>query len=127
MGEVRRDPSFCGAELAPQQGVAFFCPICCEIWFRAISDGEPSTAYHRFCSSHSPGTSFGTSSLGNVWLTDIPGSLWRVEDREWNRALPPAALTYELVVTLKWLAALTADPEMRADIVEVFNSLNRSL
>lgn len=113
LGTSSRAPELCGPGLAPVEGVAFFCPLCSEVWFRAISEGEASTVRHRFCPKHSPGESLGSWSHGRVWPSDVPGSLWLVEDRAWNEALPPAAVSHEFRVTLRWLTK-QGDPELAA-------------
>lgn len=111
LGSALRPPELCGTQLAPVEGMAFFCPLCCEVWFRAIAEDESSTVRHRFCPKHSPGESLGSWSHGRVWSSDVPGSLWCPEDRSWNESLPPSAIAHELRMSLRWLS-LQDDQEL---------------
>lgn len=108
LGSVIQNPLVTSDGLVPRPGLVFFCPLCHDIWFRALSEGEASTATHRFCAKHLPGESLGGWSHGRVWQSDIPGSIWRQEDKTWNLSLPPAALEWELGVTLRWLTLCEA-------------------
>lgn len=111
LGTSCRPPELCGPALAPVEGLAFFCPICADVWFRALSEGESSTVRHRFCPKHTPGESLGSWSHGRVWSSDVPGSLWLPEDKAWNEALPPLAISHELRMSLRWLAQ-QEDPDL---------------
>lgn len=77
-------------------GYAFFCPICAEVWFRCLVEGEASACTQRFCERHEPGEKVGNWSFGHVWNTDYPGSVWTSWDNALILNLPEPVLRREL-------------------------------
>lgn len=103
-------------ELQDPVGECFFCPICSEIWARAIIVGQASMCRHRPCDRHSAGVRYTPSSLGIIHSGEIPGSLYLVESREWNASLPDRVVRRELALTLRWASTASMLPPGIASI-----------
>lgn len=79
-------------------GMAFFCPICAELWAVCPVEGEATQVETQFCEKHKYGDSYGRWSSGQVWRLDIPGSLWSSYDDQWNAGLSQQVLKRELLL-----------------------------
>lgn len=111
-------------ETHQQIGQAFFCPICSDIWARAVISGCPTAVRHRPCERHDPGFKLGRNSLGHVSSGEIPGSMYLMESRSWNLGLPDAVIRREFLLHLKWASRSPVMEKVVASIAEdIYNCL----
>ena len=69
---------------------ACFCPVCAEVWARAVIFNEKFFVFHIPCKKHAyDGIS-------------VPGSLWPVGDADFLNALPREVLVRELLLHLDY-------------------------
>lgn len=117
-------------EIHQAVGQAFFCPICADCWARAVISGRPTQVRHRPCERHQPGFKLNGNSLGHVSFGEIPGSLYLMENREWNTSLPDAVVRREFRLTLAWAAVAPQLPagvaSMAQDMLHYINQPRRS-
>ena len=70
---------------------AFFCPICGEIWARAVVEGSRWYTKHVEC-----------SRCGKLGVINFPGSVWSPLDGDFNISLPREVLELELEIAIAW-------------------------
>lgn len=73
------------------RSTAFFCPICGEIWARAVIDGSLWQISYVDC-----------SKCGKLGVVNFPGSVWSPFDDDFNKAIPPALFENELEIAIAW-------------------------
>lgn len=78
IGQKETEAYFINGSLWQAHSIAFFCPSCCELWYRGIVEGSQGIVYTRHCDRHPH-----EHEAGNVWLS------W---NEEWNRTLPREVL-----------------------------------
>lgn len=83
-------------------GKLFVCPICSEIWLRALTDGEPSEVLSVLCDKHPTNCRYGSWSPGWVHLIlGRPGSALLGYDEDWNWNLPTELLKREFLLLME--------------------------
>jgi hypothetical protein len=130
LGSAPAPEEYVHNEIHSPIGQAFFCPICSDIWARALIQSCPTMVRHRACERHAPGFQLNGNSLGYVSTGEIPGSLYLVESRAWNDSLPDGVVRRELRVTLQWAIHAPQLPEWVAsaaqDVLHYINQPRRS-
>lgn len=92
-GESLRDFEYRHGKPFAPWSVAFFCPHeqCGRIWATVqVDDGKYHVLAHH-CERH-------PREYG--WMTELPGSIWSIYDKEYNDALPDPVLRRELDLAL---------------------------
>ena len=95
-GEGSIRPEIVHGQLFPSTGRMYFCPICSKVWFTASIRGAVMLAENRFCFCHEPGSYFGGTSAGSIHRNQVPGTVMDVWETEFNRALSPTLVSWEL-------------------------------
>ena len=93
LGVCERPAFFNEGVLSTPISEAFFCPVCGEVWARAVIDGTRFSVWAVPCERH---TTTGQS-------ISIHGSLWLSGSSEYIKHLPKEVLQRELLVHLNWV------------------------